>query len=109
MATKEPIISDEYAENITRVEELAYELRINEVMTENVYWLDPDMQMEKCARHLPGTALFRCTGHPENGKLIGILSIEDLIHALRKKNLDAPVREYMTTSPTTFTCTGSRR
>jgi CBS domain-containing protein/anti-sigma regulatory factor (Ser/Thr protein kinase) len=101
MATKEPIISDEYAENITRVEELAYELRISEVMTENVFRLDPDMPMESALDIFQEQ---RFSGAPvtQDGKLIGILSIEDLIHALRKKNLAAPVREYMTTSPTTI-------
>jgi CBS domain-containing protein/anti-sigma regulatory factor (Ser/Thr protein kinase) len=101
MATKEPIISDEYAENITRVEELAYELRISEAMTENVFRLDPDMPMESALDIFQEQ---RFSGAPvtQDGKLIGILSIEDLIHALRKKNLAAPVREYMTTSPTTI-------
>jgi CBS domain-containing protein/anti-sigma regulatory factor (Ser/Thr protein kinase) len=100
MATKQPVISDEYAENITRVEELAYELRIHEVMTENVYCLDPDMHME---RALDVFQEQRFSGAPvtHEGKLIGILSIEDLIRALRKNDLDAQVRDYMTTSPTT--------
>lgn len=100
MATKQPVISDEYAENITRVEELAYELRINEVMTENIYCLEPDMKME---RALDIFQEQRFSGAPvtEKGELIGILSIEDLIHALREKNLDASVSEYMTTNPTT--------
>jgi len=100
MATKQPVISDEYAENITRVEELAYELRIHEVMTENVYCLDPDMHME---RALDVFQEQRFSGAPitQEGKLIGILSIEDLIRALRKNDLDATVRDYMTTSPTT--------
>jgi len=45
----------------------------------------------------------RFSGAPvtQDGTLIGILSIEDLIRALREKRLDAPVRDYMTTPPTT--------
>lgn len=99
MATKHPVISDEYAENITRVEELAYELRISEVMTENVYCLDPDMHMENALDIFQEQ---RFSGAPvtEEGNLIGILSIEDLIRSLRENNLHAPVRDYMTTSPT---------
>lgn len=99
MATKHPVISDEYAENITRTEELAYEIQISEVMTENVYCLNPEMQMENA---LDVFQEQRFSGAPvtEGGKLIGILSIEDLIHALRKNDLGAPVRTYMTTSPT---------
>ena len=100
MATKQPVISDEYAENITRTEELAYELQIQEVMTEDVYCMNPDMKMENA---LDVFQERRFSGVPvtSEGTLIGILSIEDLIHALRNKDLDAPVRQYMTTSPIT--------
>ena len=95
MATKTPAISDEYAKNITRVEELAYELRINEVMTQDVHCLSPDMRM--------GDALDvfqeeRFSGAPvvHNDDLIGILSIEDLIRSLREEKLEASVQDYMT-------------
>jgi len=100
MPTEQPVISDEYAENITRVEELAYELRIHEVMTEDVYCLDPDLKMENA---LDIFQEHRFSGAPvtQEDSLIGILSIEDLIRALRENNLKATVREYMTTSPTT--------
>lgn len=95
MATKTPAISDEYAKNITRVEELAYELRINEVMTQDVHCLSPDMRM--------GDALDvfqeeRFSGAPvvHHAELIGILSIEDLIRSLREEKLEASVKDYMT-------------
>ncbi len=39
-------ITDKLAENITRTEELAYELRISEAMTKNVFCLSADMEME---------------------------------------------------------------
>jgi CBS domain-containing protein/anti-sigma regulatory factor (Ser/Thr protein kinase) len=100
MAKKPPEISDEYAENITRVEELAYELRIHEVMTEDVFCLNPNMKMEEALNIFQER---RFSGSPvtSEGQLIGILSIEDLIRALRNNDLNAPVRDYMTTSPTT--------
>jgi len=93
-------ISDEYAENITRVEELAYELRINEVMTENVFSLEPDLKMEEALDIFQDK---RFSGAPvtEHDKVIGILSIEDLIHALRENRMDATVRDFMTANPTT--------
>jgi CBS domain-containing protein/anti-sigma regulatory factor (Ser/Thr protein kinase) len=100
MASKHPVVSDEYAENITRVEELAYELRINEVMTEDVFCLSPEMPMEDA---LDLFQKERISGAPvtiEKG-IKGILSIEDLIHALRENHLDAPVSDYMTTNLTT--------
>ena len=95
MASRSPLISDQTAENITRLEELAYELRIREVMTKDVFCLDPTMKMEEALNIFQKV---RISGAPvtENQKLIGILSIEDLIHALRKNKLDAPVAEFMT-------------
>jgi CBS domain-containing protein/anti-sigma regulatory factor (Ser/Thr protein kinase) len=100
MGTNQPKISDEYAENITRVEELAYELRIHEVMTENVHTLQPDMHMDDALDLFQEK---RISGSPvtQDGKLIGILSIEDLIRSLREDNLSASVSDYMTTALTT--------
>jgi len=100
MSTNNPAISDEDAENITRSEELAYELRIHEVMTENVFCLSPDMEMESA---LDIFQKERFSGAPvtKAGRLIGILSIEDLIKALRDGDLKAQVSEYMTTGLTT--------
>lgn len=96
MASKPPTISDKTAETITRTEELAYELRIHEVMTEDVYSLSPEMEMETA---LDIFQRERFSGAPviEDNILIGILSIEDLIRALREKNLTAAVRDYMST------------
>lgn len=95
MATRHPIISDEYAENITRVEELAYELRIREVMTDEVLCLSPDLVMEEALNIFQKD---RISGAPviEDDVLIGILSMEDLIRALRGNTLDEKVREFMT-------------
>jgi CBS domain-containing protein/anti-sigma regulatory factor (Ser/Thr protein kinase) len=95
MASKHPVISDKTAETITRVEELAYELRIREVMTENVFQLTPEMRMEEV---LDLFQKERISGAPVmvNSELHGILSIEDLIHALREGRLDATVQDFMT-------------
>lgn len=96
MASKSPLISDQHAEHITRVEELAYELRIREVMTKDVFCLDPDTKMEHA---LDIFQTERISGAPvaSAGKLVGLISIEDLIHALRENKLDASVQDYMTT------------
>jgi CBS domain-containing protein/anti-sigma regulatory factor (Ser/Thr protein kinase) len=96
MASKPPAISDKTAENITRAEELAYELRIHEVMTKDVFTLSPEMKMETA---LDIFQRERFSGAPvlKDGDLIGILSIEDLIRALREKNLSAGVSDYMST------------
>lgn len=97
MASKHPVISDKEAENITRAEELAYELRIHEVMTEDVFCLDPEMKLETA---LDIFQKERFSGAPivKNGQLLGILSIEDLIRALRENHMDVAVQDYMTTN-----------
>jgi len=89
-------VSDELAESITRTEELAYELRIHEVMTKNVHCLPPDIKLEEA---LDIFQKERFSGAPviANGNLVGLISIEDLIRALRAGNLDVNVSEYMTT------------
>jgi len=96
MTDEQTQVSDEYAESITRTEELAYELRIHEVMTKNVRCLPPDIQMEDALNIFQKE---RFSGAPviSDGNLVGLISIEDLIHALRDGNLNARVQEYMTT------------
>lgn len=89
--------NDQKAGFITRVDELAYELKIEEVMTRKMQTVAPTMQMMDVLN------LFRevrISGAPVvlNGELLGIISIEDLIRALRdsgRKELVAPVSDYM--------------
>lgn len=96
MTDKQSFVSDSYAENITRAEELAYELRIREVMTSSVFCLEPSMKMESALNLFQKE---RISGAPVTNEkqLLGILSIEDLIRALKEQRLDADVQEYMTT------------
>jgi len=96
MTDEQSQVSDEFAESITRTEELAYELRIHEVMTKNVHFLSPDIQMEDALNIFQKE---RFSGAPviSDGNLVGLISIEDLIRALRDGNLNARVQEYMTT------------
>ncbi len=100
MSTKRPVISDESVKRITKVKELAYELRISEVMTKDVFCLQPGMKMEDA---LDIFQKERISGAPvtQDEALIGILSIEDTIRSLRRSELQAEVGEYMTTDLTT--------
>ncbi len=97
MATRSPIITDQAAEKITKVEELAYELRIHEVMTKNVLCLSPDLSMKEAVEIFQRD---RISGAPvtEGDTLIGILSMEDLMRALQENGLTSPVRDYMTSN-----------
>ena len=97
---KKIIIDDHVAEQITRVEELSYELRIDQVMSRNLRTLTTDMKMRDALELLRQE---RISGAPvlfEN-KLVGILSMEDLIHCLCNSDLDANVESYMTPNPIT--------
>ncbi|HWQ45793.1 MAG TPA: CBS domain-containing protein [Longilinea sp.] len=92
---KNRVITDKVVESISRVEELAYELKIDQVMTHDPQTIAPDVVMEDVLE------IFRkalISGAPvvSGDALVGILSMEDLIHCLRKNDLRAPVSEYMT-------------
>lgn len=90
------VITDQDAENITRVEELAYELKVEAVMTKEPMTVTPETAM------CDALDLFRRTrisGAPVLSKedLIGIISIEDLIRCLQDNDLASPVSKYMST------------
>lgn len=90
------IITDQQAENITRVEELSYELKVEQVMTKDVITVTPDTAMKDALEIFRKN---RISGAPvvNNDDLAGIVSIEDLIHCLQHNDLDAPVAKYMST------------
>ena len=88
-------ITDQDAHDISRVEELSYDLKIREVMTADVKTATPEMPLSKVLEIL---RLNRISGLPvvENEKLVGVLSLEDIVRALQKNELSAPTRTYMT-------------
>ncbi|MBA3075572.1 MAG: CBS domain-containing protein [Anaerolineae bacterium] len=97
-------VTDQDAENITRVEELAYELKVEAVMTKDPSTVTPETSM------LETLNLFRqirISGAPvvNNHELLGIISIEDLIRSLQENDLSSPVSKYM--SSTILTIHGS--
>ncbi len=90
-------ITDKQAENITRVEELAYELRVEEVMTKDVKTLDPEMPMS-AVLDLFRTA--RISGAPVavDRKMVGVISLEDMIRWLTSGSSESTVDQYMSTT-----------
>jgi len=94
-------ITDQQAHTITRTEELAYELKVEEVMTRNVKSLSPDMPMHE-ALELFRTE--RISGAPVvcDDILCGVISLEDLIRCLTNNDLNALVKMYMTMDPVTI-------
>jgi CBS domain-containing protein/anti-sigma regulatory factor (Ser/Thr protein kinase) len=87
-------ITDQDAREISRVEELSYDLKVSETMTRVVKTVTPDQPLSSVLEIL---RLARISGVPvmEAGKLVGVLSIEDIVHAMEKNELSAPVRNYM--------------
>lgn len=92
--------SQRAAEDITPAEALAYELKVKEVMTCDVLVVAPDDQMAFLLSLLQEEQI---SGAPVvlDGKLAGIVSVKDLVCALKQGDLEAPVRKYMTECPHT--------
>jgi CBS domain-containing protein/anti-sigma regulatory factor (Ser/Thr protein kinase) len=103
MADSNRIISDQEATNITRVEELTYELKIEEVMTKNPSVVSPDLKMEEILEIFRQR---RISGAPvvSDRQLVGVISIEDLIRCLRANDLTSPVSKYMSSKLLTARC-----
>jgi anti-sigma regulatory factor (Ser/Thr protein kinase) len=77
-------ITDHDAHEISRVEELSYDLKIREVMTADLRAATPEMPLSQVLEIL---RLNRISGLPvvEHEKLVGILSLEDIVRALHHK------------------------
>ncbi len=90
-------ISDASAARITRVEELAYELVISQVMTKNLITLNPNDSMLSALDKFREN---RISGAPvvDGDQLAGILSTEDMIRCLRDGRIDRKVQDYMTSN-----------
>ncbi len=79
----------------TKIQELIYNLPIEHVMKKDVITVSPDTTIGQLKEILKSN---RISGVPvlEDGRLVGIVSIEDLIKALENGALDCPVGQKMT-------------
>jgi len=86
----EPAVVDEF----TKVQELVYELKIEQVMTRDVIVVSPDILMEEL---MEAFRLNRISGCPvvDDGQLVGIVRLEDLIKAWAQGEIETAVRERM--------------
>ncbi|RLC67342.1 MAG: histidine kinase [Chloroflexi bacterium] len=89
------------AKEITKLQELAYELKIEQAMTREVITVSPDTTMAEFGEVLRAN---RISGTPvvEQGRMVGIVSIEDLIKAMKAGDLEATVGSRMTRDPVTL-------
>jgi CBS domain-containing protein/anti-sigma regulatory factor (Ser/Thr protein kinase) len=82
-------------ELVTKIQEMVYELRVGEVMTKEVISVAPSTAMRELRgilreRRISGTPVV------EDGRLVGIISIEDFINWLADGGSDCPVSHRMT-------------
>ncbi len=86
---------------ITKIQELTYELRVEDAMSRNAFTISPDATMAEFREVLRAN---RISGTPvlEDGKMVGIVTIEDLIKALAAGEINATVRERMHPRPVTL-------
>jgi CBS domain-containing protein/anti-sigma regulatory factor (Ser/Thr protein kinase) len=82
---------------ISRIQELIYELPINRIMSKSLITVSPETQIRELKEVL---RVNRISGAPvvEDGRLVGIVSLEDLIKALELGDTHLPVRDKMTTN-----------
>ncbi|MHB9033102.1 MAG: CBS domain-containing protein [Anaerolineae bacterium] len=92
---------DQQANTVSRVQELIYELKISEVMTREIATISAQATMRDLKNLLRDR---RISGVPvvENERLVGIISIENLIQALEERSIDTPVGARMTTNVLTL-------
>ncbi|HEX9114352.1 MAG TPA: CBS domain-containing protein [Nitrospirota bacterium] len=85
----------EAPDRVSKTQELVYEVTVGEVMAKKMVSTNPDQTMAELRLILRDN---RISGTPvvEMGKLVGMVSIEDLINALYDNAVDAPIRERMT-------------
>ena len=83
-------------DRVSKTQEMVYELTVGEVMASKMVSVHPDQTMAEFRVVLRDN---RLSGTPvvENGKLVGMVSIEDLINALTDNAINVPVRERMKT------------
>ena len=88
-------ITDHDAHEINRVEELSYDLKTRDVMSTALRTASPGMPLSKVLDILRTN---RISGVPvlEDGNLVGIISLEDIVRAMEKNDLAATTSQYMT-------------
>ncbi len=88
-------MTDRASLEVSKLQELVYELKIDEVMRRDVITVTPQTSMREFKELL---RLKRISGTPvvEGQQLVGIISLEDLIKALEQGEMDTAVGQKMT-------------
>jgi CBS domain-containing protein len=89
------------SKEITKLHELTYELKVGDAMSRNVITVSPETTMNEFREIMRANSI---SGTPVvlDGKMLGIVSIEDLIKALAAGESQATVGERMYLRPVTL-------
>lgn len=92
---KDREVTEQEIKDITRVEELSYDLKISDVMTREIKIVTPWMRMWDVLELL---RIEHISGAPVvvDGKLVGIVSLEDLIRSMTANDIQSSIAKYMT-------------
>jgi CBS domain-containing protein/anti-sigma regulatory factor (Ser/Thr protein kinase) len=87
-------VGENKGQEVTKLQELTYELKVSDAMTKDVVTTTPYVTMAELREVL---RTHRISGTPvlENGELVGVVSLEDLINALADGELNVTVGEKM--------------
>jgi CBS domain-containing protein/anti-sigma regulatory factor (Ser/Thr protein kinase) len=88
-------------EKITKIQELVYEMKVEDVMHKNVITVQPTTRMSELREIL---RVNRISGTPvvQQESLVGVISIEDFIKWLADREEDCPIERKMTTEVKTL-------
>jgi len=83
--------------DITKVQELVYEMKVEQVMVKNLITVDHDTLMSELGNLLRDK---RISGVPvlEKNKLVGMVSLEDFIRCLAEDKLKSPIHDMMSSN-----------
>jgi CBS domain-containing protein/anti-sigma regulatory factor (Ser/Thr protein kinase) len=87
-------VGENKSKEVTKLQELTYELKVEDAMTKKVVTVTPQTTMAEVREVL---RVHRISGTPvlEDGQLMGVVSLEDLINALADGELGATAGEKM--------------
>jgi len=82
-------------QNISIVNELMYQLKVQDVMTQKIWTASPNQSLRDI-QHIMRDKEISGVPIAKNKKLVGIISLDDIIRALDFGEIDKPVSEKMT-------------
>ena len=87
---------------VSRLQAMVYELKVGQAMTQDVITVPPHITMATLREILREKRISGAPVVDQDGELVGIVSVEDLIEALASGEMEATVDAKMTVSPVTL-------